>query len=168
MDLDLILLNFPLRCGSRPDPPQFPPWVWAWIRGPHPPRADNPPEQTTPWSRHPPVADIPPGADTPLGADTPWEQTPPWEHTPEQTPPGSRHPPKQTPPKQTPPRSRHPPWSRYPPWRPAARHAGIPPAMHTWIAPPPTVYRITDMSKNITLATTSLRPVKIASLLRSL
>ena len=40
----------------------------------------------------------------------------------------------------------HPPWSRppqeqtpqeqTPPWKPAARHAGIPPAMHAGIAPP--------------------------------
>ena len=29
--LDLIPLNFPLGCGPGPDPPQFPPWVWAWI-----------------------------------------------------------------------------------------------------------------------------------------
>ena len=30
--LDLIPLNFPLGCGPGPDPPQFPPWVWAWRR----------------------------------------------------------------------------------------------------------------------------------------
>ena len=29
--LDLIPLNFPLGCGPRSDPPQFPPWLWAWI-----------------------------------------------------------------------------------------------------------------------------------------
>ena len=29
--LDLIPLNFPLGCGPGSDPPQFPPWVWAWI-----------------------------------------------------------------------------------------------------------------------------------------
>ena len=34
------------------------------------------------------------------------------------------------------------------------------PGMH-WGRPPPNVNRITDTSKNITLATTSLRPVKI-------
>ena len=28
--LDLIPLNFPLGCGSGSDPPQYPPWVWAW------------------------------------------------------------------------------------------------------------------------------------------
>ena len=27
---DLIPLNFPLGCGPGSDPPQFPPWVWAW------------------------------------------------------------------------------------------------------------------------------------------
>ena len=31
--LDLIPLNFPLGCGPGPDPPQFPPWVWAWQEG---------------------------------------------------------------------------------------------------------------------------------------
>ena len=25
-----IPLNFPLECGPGPDPPQLPPWVWAW------------------------------------------------------------------------------------------------------------------------------------------
>ena len=25
-----IPLNCPLRCGPGPDPPQLPPWVWAW------------------------------------------------------------------------------------------------------------------------------------------
>ena len=29
-DLVLIPLNFPLGCGPGSDPPQFPPWVWAW------------------------------------------------------------------------------------------------------------------------------------------
>ena len=33
MGLDLIPLNFPLGCGPGPDPPQFPPWVWAWRGG---------------------------------------------------------------------------------------------------------------------------------------
>ena len=28
--LDHIPLNFPLGCGPGPDPPQLPPWVWAW------------------------------------------------------------------------------------------------------------------------------------------
>ena len=31
--LDLIPLNFPLRCGPGSDPPQLPPWVWAWREG---------------------------------------------------------------------------------------------------------------------------------------
>ena len=34
VDLDQIPLNFPLGCGSGPDPPQFPPWLWAWTRSP--------------------------------------------------------------------------------------------------------------------------------------
>ena len=32
--LVLIPLNFPLGCWPGPDPPQFPPWVWAWISSP--------------------------------------------------------------------------------------------------------------------------------------
>ena len=32
-ELDLISLNFPLGCRPGSDPPQFPPWVWAWKRG---------------------------------------------------------------------------------------------------------------------------------------
>ena len=32
--LDQIPLNFPLGCGPGPDPPQLPPWVWAWTRSP--------------------------------------------------------------------------------------------------------------------------------------
>ena len=28
--LDQIPFNFPLGCGPGRDPPQFPPWVWAW------------------------------------------------------------------------------------------------------------------------------------------
>ena len=30
VDLDQIPLNFPLGCGPGPNPPQLPPWVWAW------------------------------------------------------------------------------------------------------------------------------------------
>ena len=30
-ELVLIPLNFPLGCGPGSDPPEFPPWVWAWI-----------------------------------------------------------------------------------------------------------------------------------------
>ena len=173
--LDLIPLNFPLGCGPGPDPPQFPPWVWAWTWSPQffpwvwawtwsisisslgvgldliplnfplgvdldqkatPQSRHTPPQIRHPWIRHPPEQ-------TPPGADTPPEQTAPWEQTPrEQTP--------------TPPRA------DTPLWRSAARHAGIPPAMHAGIhtAPPP-VNRMTDTRKNITLATTSLRPVII-------
>ena len=32
--LDLIPLNSPLGCGPGSDPPQFLPWVWAWIWSP--------------------------------------------------------------------------------------------------------------------------------------
>ena len=32
--LDQIPLNFPLGCGPGPDPPQLPPWLWAWTRSP--------------------------------------------------------------------------------------------------------------------------------------
>ena len=41
----------------------------------------------------------------------------------------------QAPPQSRPPRSR-PPQEQAPHWRPAARHAGIAPAMHAGIAPP--------------------------------
>ena len=69
------------------------------------------------------------------------EQAPPLE----QTPPQSRHPLEQA-----------PPWSRPPPGAdpPAARHAGIPLAMHAGIAP--AMDRMTDMRKNITFATSLL------------
>ena len=32
--LDQISLNFPLGCWPGPDPPQLPPWLWAWPRSP--------------------------------------------------------------------------------------------------------------------------------------
>ena len=32
--LVLIPLNFPLGCWPGPDPPEFPPWVWAWMWSP--------------------------------------------------------------------------------------------------------------------------------------
>ena len=40
--LDQIPLNFPIGCGPGPDPPQLPPWVWAFKPArhagiPHPP-----------------------------------------------------------------------------------------------------------------------------------
>ena len=72
-------------------------------------------------------------------------------------------------------------WDSTHPRRPAARHAGIPPAIHAgihtpsletcckacwdtscnacWDTHPPPVNRMTNRCKNITLATTSLRPV---------
>ena len=69
------------------------------------------------------------------------------------------------------PQSSHPPGSRHPPPRPAARHAGIPPAMHAGIPHPPgdllqgmLGYHLpcgqTHTCKNITFAT-SLRTVKM-------
>ena len=118
----------------------------------------TPPESRSPRSRHLPQSRHPKGVDPP-GADTPrsrlpcckacwdttcnacWDSTPPcckacWDTTCNAC------------------------WdSTYPP---ASRHAGIPPAMHAGIAPPPTlrVDRITDTCKNITFAT-SLRTVKM-------
>ena len=57
--LDLIPLNFPLGCGPGPDPPQLPPWVWAWRPhlGPDPPAryAGIPPPPPPPVDRHTPV-----------------------------------------------------------------------------------------------------------------
>ena len=74
----------------RPDPPQFPPWLWAWTRSP---------------------------STSPLGVGL--DQIP--LHFPLGCGPGDL------------------------PWRPAARHAGIPPAMHAGIAPPPPVDRHTPV-----------------------
>ena len=75
--------------------------------------------------------------DTPLDADIPLGADTPREQT--HTPPSRADPPEQTPREQTPLQIRHPPR-----------------------AEPPPVNRMPDTSKNITLATTSLRPVKIA------
>ena len=68
---DLIPLNFPIGCGPRPDPPQFPPWVWAstWSTSISP-LGVGLEHTTTPKRRHPPRT-RPPGAGTPLGAGTP-------------------------------------------------------------------------------------------------
>ena len=41
-------------------------------------------------------------------------------------------------------------WAWWPPTRPVTKHAGIPPAMHAGISPPP-VDKMTDRCKNITL-----------------
>ena len=57
--LEQIPLNYPLGYGPGPDPPQLPPWVWAWS----PPKPDPP--KLPPWvwackpARH---AGIPPPA----------------------------------------------------------------------------------------------------------
>ena len=58
----------------------------------------------------------------------PPEQAPPWEQTPQSRSPQSRHPLEQA-----------------PPWRPAARHAGIPPAVNAGIPHPPPVDRQTPV-----------------------
>ena len=55
--------NFPLGCGPGPDPPQIPPWLWAWTRSP---------------STSPLVV----GLETPLGPDPPGPGTPPcWQNS---------------------------------------------------------------------------------------
>ena len=50
-------INFPLGCGPGLDPPQFPPWLWAWTRspstfplgvGPEAPLQSDPPK-LPPW-----------------------------------------------------------------------------------------------------------------------
>ena len=83
-------------------------------------------------------------------------------HPLEQTPPGSRHPPEQTP------QSRrllgadtHTPLQSRPP-RADPPGADTPPDQTPPQSRTPPVNRMPDTSKNITLATTSLRPVKIA------
>ena len=97
---------------------------------------------------------------------TPWEQTPLGAGTPQGADPHPREQasPRSRPPWSRPPRSRPRPrpavwnttcnacWDSTPSphQRPAARHAGIPPAMHAGIAHPP-VNRITHTCKNITL-----------------
>ena len=94
-----------------------------------------------------PVGCVPPAAVAVTGGVS----TPPGAETPllEQVPPpgcGPGDPPRPDPPQL-------PPWvwawkpARHagipPPWRPAARYAGIPPAMYAGIAPPPPVDRHT-------------------------
>ena len=98
-------VSTPPEQAPQPDPPQLPPWVWAWTRSP---------------------------STSPLGVGL--------DQIPLNFPLGCG--PGQDPPKLT-------PWlwawkpARYagipppPPQRPAARHAGIPPAMHAGIAPLP-------------------------------
>ena len=138
--LDLIPLNFPLGCVHGSDPPQFPPWVWVWI-----------------WS--PPISILGVGLDLiplnfPLGCgpgpDPP--QFPPWV------------------------------WA----WRGVSLRGLLGRGVSFWgvslaegegsllgrgvaifqhaLRQTPPVDRITDTSKNITLATTSLRPVIISNI----
>ena len=94
------------RQGGMPgsDPPQFPPWVWAWTRSPSispldvgldlipfnfslgcgpgaPPRIRPPgpgtPQEQPPQSRHPPRS-RPPRAGTPPGSSSPDQAPPLW------------------------------------------------------------------------------------------
>ena len=116
-------LNFPLGCGPRPDPPQLPPWVWAWTRSP---------------------------STSPLAVDL--DQIP--LHFPLGCGPGDPPPPRdllqgllghhlQC-------------MLGQHPLRPAARHAGIPPAMRAGKAPTPQWTEfLTHASENITLLQTS-------------
>ena len=86
---------------------------------------------------------------TPGEQTTPPEQTTPWSRHP---PPGGRHPlPQSRPPEAYTPREQTPPRSRHPPSETCCKAC--------WDSTHPPVNRITDTSKNITLATTSLRPV---------
>ena len=86
-------LNFPIGCGPGPDPPQLPPWLWAWTRSP----------STSPLG---------------VGLETP-------QPDPLNFPLGCG------------PGNLQGMLGYHPPWKPAARHAGIPPAMHAGIAPSP-------------------------------
>ena len=52
--LSQIPLNFPLGCGSEPDPPQLPPWVWAWARSPQLPLGCSPETCQACWDTPPP------------------------------------------------------------------------------------------------------------------
>ena len=152
--LDLIPLNFPLGCGPGSDPPQFPPWVWAWT-----------------WS--PSISHLGVGLDLiplnfPLGCGPEpdpllgggclllgggllgggasflrgisLEGVPPsWGVSLEGVPP----------------------WRGVPPWQGWSPSQGGVVSQHALRQIPP-VNRITHSCKNITLATTSLRPVNIA------
>ena len=120
----------PLGAGTPwPDPPQLPPWVWAWTRSPSTPPLGVGLDQIP--------LNFPlgcgPGPDPPQLPPYVWAWRPP---SPRPDPP------------------KLPPWvwawkpARHagippPPRRPAARHAGTPPAMHAGIAPP-SVNRMTD------------------------
>ena len=82
MGLDQIPLNFPLGCGPGPDPPQLPPWLWAWTRSP----------STSPLvvglEPPPPQDQAPPGTRHPTGTRHPSR---PGTHPGTRHPPGTRH-----------------------------------------------------------------------------
>ena len=68
--LDLIPLNFPLGYGPGPDPPELPPWVWAWPDPPNfpqrcEPRPDSPqfPPWVWAWTRSPSTSPLDVGLD---------------------------------------------------------------------------------------------------------
>ena len=120
--LGQIPLNFPLGCGPGPDPPQLPPWLWAWTRSP----------STSPLGVG--LDQIP--LNFPLGCG-PGDPPPP---DPPKLPLGCG------------PRNLQGMLGYHTtPRRPAARHAGIPPAMHAGIAHPPP-HGQTHTCKNITFA----------------
>ena len=91
--LNQIPLNFCLGCGSGPDPPQLPPWLWAWTRSPSTsplgvgldqiPLGCGPGD--SPRTRHPRTRHPSPGPDThPPGPGTPTPgpgTLPPWTET---------------------------------------------------------------------------------------
>ena len=111
-----IPLDFPLGCGPGPDPPKFPPWLWAWTisssisplavgldqiplnfplgcgPGPYPPQfppwlwAYTDPPKLPPWVWAP--MPHPPGS-RPSQEQPP----PPSRHSQDQTPPGAGTPP---------------------------------------------------------------------------
>ena len=145
--LDLIPLNSgpPLGCGPGTHPPQFPPWVWTWILIP----LNVPPMGDKTGSLIPlnfPLGCGPRGGCLLLGVSlaggSPWQGG---------LILGGSH------------LAGGPPWWGVPPsWGffllGGVSLEGGPPSWGLSEADPP-VDRIIDTSKNITLATTSLRPV---------
>ena len=159
--LDLIPLNFPLGCGPGSDPPPFPPWVWAWIWFPSISPLGvgldliplNFPLGCGPWSDPP---QFPPWvwALTWSPSISPWVWA--WIWSPSISPwvwawTWSPQFPLGCGPGPDPP--------QFPPWVWAWIGACWDTSCNAcWDTHPP-VNRMTDRCKNITLATTSLRPV---------
>ena len=133
--LVLIPLNFPLGCWPGPDPPQFPPWGWAWI---WPPSISPLAVGLDLIPLHFPLG-CGPGSDPPQFPPWLWA----WTWSPSISPLGVG-------------------LEGWSPWqrgigllgRRGVSSAGGDPSMH-WGRPPSPVNRMTNRCKNITLPQTS-------------